>query len=148
MCKVNNVKDNGSMPTAVVAVAPKEQPTMRRYIVPVVAKVPLVLVGKTQVYSISEQDAIAKVHHKLENNLLDSLELQDDESGAKTTVADATWCENAVIEIDTLNVERDHLDEVTEEDVLRSQVEEIESEIAWNTDTLEQHKAFLETLIA
>lgn len=140
---------NGKESTSaeMVAVAPVEPITIRRYFVPIVADVQLTLTGDFTVYAKSEDEAIKQVQAKIDDDMLDDLEMEDVDSVVKLRYVDLKWCDEVAVAIDTFSVRADDLDEVTEEDMLRADVDDLEARISWGTEALSKRKDFLKTLI-
>jgi len=121
---------------------------MNRYFVPVYADVRMTMTGEVEVYAPSEPQAVAKVQDQIDADILsDDLEMEDAWSGSMLRYELVKHIDGVNIEVDTAGVHVDDLDEVTAEDVLRADVDELELLISWDADSLAKQKAFLETLI-
>lgn len=83
---------------------------------------------------------------KLDADILgDDLELEDQWSGCILEYRVVKETAGLNIEVDAAGVELVD-DEVTPDEVLRAEITEMESLISWDTESLQQHKAFLDTL--
>ena len=139
--------ENGSTSTQMVAVPSQQQSTIRRYIVPVDAEVQMSLTGYVKVYATSKPEAADKVRTKVDDGTLDDLEMQDMDETIRIPYGGLKWWDSAIFDIDTNSIEEDDLDEVTEADVLRADVKELEARISWDAEALTKRKAFLERLM-
>jgi hypothetical protein len=127
--------------------ANEQQSTIQRYIVRIFTDVQMTLHGNVEVLARSKDEAIDKVQVKIDaGSLDDDLHMEDIFFGISIPYEDLRCCEWYNVEIDVCGVE-DDLDEISVEQVLRADVEELEAHILWDAEKLTKQKAFLKSLV-
>jgi hypothetical protein len=115
------------------------------YEVSVVADIQVSLTGCLNVYAANADEAAEKVQSKIEDETLDDdLEMEDPDSGCTTLYGNVKWCYGVDFQVASVEVIEPNADPF---DVLDAEVQELESQVSWNTDSLAKHKAFLESLL-
>ena len=120
---------------------------VKRYFVPISVNFDATMTGIVQVYAVDIEEAFSKVQSQIDNDTVDDkIQMEEAYSGVTMSYADITSVAGNPGEIVESDIEEDDLDEVTPDDVLRADVDQLESTISWDTGKLAKRKAFLEGL--
>jgi hypothetical protein len=123
--------------------SPRTQ-AMENFPVRLSAQAQINLAAEIEVYALNEGEAQQKNQDYIDRDILPAdLDFEDENTGITASLESLQQCENFEVEIDSLTKDED----LSAEEILEAEIEQLEQEIKWDENSLAKHRAFLQSLV-
>jgi len=118
---------------------------IKKFRVRLAAEAQIKPVAEIEVYALNDTEAQQKIQDRIDGESLpEDLEFEDEETGISASLDSLLQCENFEVEIDNVRMEDE---DVSPEEILEAQVEELYRKIKWDENSLAKHRVFLQGLV-